>query len=284
MFSRRWIINYVLMVLVIIFTYIGNRYSITTETPPHLRISGLKPTDINTVEIQTASASLTLQRDPDGWLVESPIRWPANNINIARLLNIVNSQPDSRLPANEINLATVGLQFPQAMLRFNDTQLLFGATNNIGGRRYLMVDSTVFLLADVHLPFFSQGLVSIIDRRLLPPRYSLSRIKLPEFEINRDANEHWQVIGKSNLAKEQITRLATNWQQLEASQIKLFKADTTPRQKLLVELQDGRQLEFFVMSIEPEIIIAHPGIGLQYHFPADFYYQLLSLNPDETHS
>lgn len=284
MFSRRWIINYVLMVLVIIFTYIGNRNSVTTEDQLQRRIIQLKTTDINTVEIQTASASLTLRRDTDGWLVESPIRWPANNINIERLLKLANSEADSSLPAQEINLATVGLEFPQAMLRFNDTQLNFGTTNNIGERRYLMVNSTVFLLPDVHLPFFSQGLVSVIDRRLLPPRYLLNRIKLPEFEINRDANEHWQVIGKSNVAKEQITRLATNWQELEASQIKLFKADATPRHKLLVELQDGRQLEFSVMSIEPEIIIAHPGIGLQYHFPADFYYQLLSLSPDETHS
>jgi len=36
------------------------------------------------------------------------------------------------------------------------------------------------------------------------------------------------------------------------------------------------------MSIAPEIVIAHPQIGLQYHFPADLYYQLISLRIDET--
>ena len=282
MFTRRWIINYVMVALIVVFTYVGNRFAGTTDDQPQQRISGLKSADIDTVEIQTANALLTLQRDAGGWLLESPIHWPANSITIGRLLNIVNSAADSRLPADEINLATFGLQFPQAMLRFNDTQLLFGATNNIGERRYIMIDSAVFLLPDVYLPFFSQGLVSIIDRRLLPPRYKLSRLKLPEFEISRDVNDHWQALGADTPGQDQISGLVANWQDLGASQIKLFNASVTPRHKLLVELQDGSKLEFLVMALEPEIIIAHPGIGLQYHFPADLYYQLISLRVHET--
>ena len=282
MFTRRWIINYVLVVLIVIFIYVGNRFTVTTDYQAQPRIIDLKPADIDTVEIQIADALLTLQRDVDGWLLESPIRWPANNINMKRLLSMVNSEADSRLPAEEINLATLGLQFPRAVLRFNDTRLLFGATNNIGGRRYIMVDSTVFLLSDIHLPFFSQGLISIVDRRLLPRRYRLSTLKLPGFEIGRDANDHWQVANADGFGQDQITRLVTNWQDLEASQIRLFDAGATPGQKLEIALQDGSVVEFLVMSVDPEIVIAHPRIGLQYHFPADLYYQLIALRPHET--
>ena len=284
MFSRRWIINYVLVVLIVILTYVGNRFDVTTGYQSQQRISELKPADIDTLEIQTANASLTLQRDAGGWLLESPIRWPANSINIERLLDIVNSDADSRLPADEINLTTLGLQFPKAMLRFNDTQLLFGATNNIGGRRYIMVDSTVFLIPDVHLPFFSQGLASIVDRRLLPRRYSITTLKLPGIEINRDANDSWQLANTDDFDLDQVARLVTNWQDLEASQVKLFNTGATPRQKLEIALLDGSRHEYFVISIEPEIIIANPRIGLQYHFPADLYYQLIALRPHETPS
>ena len=282
MFTRRWIINYVLVVLIVIFIYVGNRFVVTSayQAPP--RIIDLKPADIDTVEIQIADALLTLQRDVDGWLLESPIRWPANNINMKRLLSMVNSEADSRLPAEETNLATLGLQFPRAVLRFNDTRLLFGATNNIGRRRYIMVGSTVFLLPDIHLPFFSQGLISIVDRRLLPRRYRLSTLKLPAVEISRDANDHWQVANADGFEQDQITRLVANWQDLEASQIKLFEAGATPGQKLEIALQDGSEFEFFLMSIDPEIVIAHPRIGLQYHFRADLYYQLIALRPHET--
>jgi len=284
MFSRRWIINYVLVVLIVIFTYVGNRFDVTTEYQPQQRISELKPADIDTLEIQTVNALLTLQRDAGGWLLESPIRWPANSINIERLLDIVNSDADSRLPADEINLATLGLQFPKAMLRINDTQLLFGATNNIGGRRYIMVDSTVFLLPDVHLPFFSQGLASIVDRRLLPRRYRITTLKLPGIEVNRDANDSWRLAKADGFEQDQVARLMENWQDLEASRVKLYNTGATPRQKLEVKLQDGSRHEFFLMSIDPEIVVAHPRIGLQYHFPADLYYQLIALRPHETPS
>jgi hypothetical protein len=282
MFSRRWIINYVLVVLIVIFTYVGNRFGVTTGYQPQQRISTLKPADIETVAIQTADASIRLRRDAQGWLLEAPIRWPANSINIERLLSIVNSETDSRLPADEINLATLGLQFPEAVLTFNDTQLLFGATNNIGKRRYIMVGSTVYLLPDIHLLYFSQGLTGIVDRRLLPRRYRLNTLKLSGFEISRDANDNWQVINADGFGQDQITRLVDNWQDLEASKIKPFDTGAIPRQKLEASLADGSRHEFFVISIAPEIVIAHPQIGLQYHFPADLYYELISLRTDET--
>jgi len=282
MFSRRWIINYVLVILILIFTYVGNRFSVTTGYQPQQRIINLKPADIETVAIQTADASLNLRRDAQGWVLETPIRWSANNINIERLLSIVNSETDSRLPADEINLAKLGLQFPEAVLTFNDTQLLFGATNNIGERRYIMIDSTVFLLPDIHLQFFSRGLTDLVDRRLLSRRYRLNTLKLSGFEISRDANDSWQVINADGFGQGQIVRLVENWQDLEASKIKPFNTSATPRQKIEVSLQDGGKLDFFVMSIDPEIIIAHPQIGLQYHFRADLYYQLISLRANET--
>ena len=282
MFSRRWIINYVLIVLIVILTYVGNRFGVTTGYQAQQRISTLKPADVQTIGIQTADASLSLRREASGWLIEAPIRWPANNINIERLLSIVNSETDSRLPADEINLATLGLQFPAAVLTLNDTQLLFGATNNIGERRYIMVGSTVFLLPDIHLLFFSQGLIGIVDRRLLPRRYRLNTLKLSDFEIHRDANDSWQLINADGFKQDQIARLVDNWQDLEASKVKLFDTGAMPRQKLEASLADGSRHEFFVMSIDPEIIIAHPQIGLQYHFPASLYYQLISLRIDET--
>jgi hypothetical protein len=284
MFSRRWIINYVLVVLIVILTYVGNRFGVTTGYQPQQRISSLKPADIETVAIQTADVSLNLRRDAQGWLIEAPIRWPANNINIERLLSIVNSETDSRLPADEINLAALGLQFPEAALTLNDTQLLFGATNNIGKRRYIMVGSTVYLLPDIHLLYFSQGLTGIVDRRLLPRKYRLESLKLAEFDISRDTNDSWQVIGMDGFEPDQIINLLSNWQELEATKIKPFNTGAIPRQKLVANLADGSSHEYFVMSIDPEIVIAHPQIGLQYHFPADLYYQLISLRPDETSS
>jgi len=281
MFSRRWIINYVLVVLIVIFTYVGNRFGVQTGYQPQQHITGIKPENIESVEIQTADTALTLKRDNDGWMLESPIRWPANDVNVERLLGIASVETDSRLAANEIDLATLGLKFPKAILRLNDTEVLFGATNNIGARRYTMVGSTVFLLPDQHLPFITQGLTAMVDRRLLPRTDELRVFKLPEFEISRDDNNTWQLIDANGFEQDQIATLVDNWQNLEASRVKLFSANKVPRQKIRVLFADGQNQEFFVMSIDPEIIIANPQIGLQYHFPAELYYQLISLRANE---
>lgn len=110
----------------------------------------------------------------------------------------------------------------------------------------------------------------------------MSELKLPGVEISRDASDNWQVANTDDFGQDQVARLAANWQDLEAVKLKPFDTDATPRQKLEIALQDGSRHEFFVMSIDPEIIIAHPLIGLQYHFHADLYYQLIALRPDET--
>ncbi len=282
MFSRRWIINYVLIVLIVILTYVGNWFNVETGYQPQQPITGLKPADIESIEIQTADSTLRLKLTGGSWNLESPINWPANNIIVERLLDIVYIETDSRLSADEIDLATIGLQFPRAILRLNDTQVLFGATNNIGQRRYTMVGATVFLLPDVHLPFLTQGLVGIIDRRLLPRSFELNRLKLPDLEISRDQENLWRLSNTSSFSQPQVQRLVDNWQGLDASSVKPFKATAMPRQKIVVQLENGQSFEFFVMSIDPEIVIANPQIGMQYHFHADLYYQLISLRADAT--
>ncbi len=279
MLSRRWIINYVLIVLIVVFTWVGNRYDLQTGRDKTDRVTALRAADVNRVEIRTADESLALAREASGWTLEAPVDWPANNINVERLLDIANASTDSRLPADEIDAATIGLDHPRAMLRLNDTSVLFGATNNIGQRRYVMIGSTIYLLPDAHLPFIVQGLVGLVDRRLLPRGLELDALELPAFEITRDADGRWQADGTVDAAA--LARLIDNWQGLEASRVQRYAAATTPKQKVRARLADGRRAEFYLLSIEPEIIIAHPAIGLQYHFPADAYYRLLAPGADE---
>lgn len=281
MLSRRMIINFVLIVLIIIFTYVGNRFDVKPGFQQKPSVTGISAADIKSIEIKTADASLTLKREPDGWSLETPIHWPANNVNVERLLDIVNIRTDSRLDAAEIDLATLGLDFPQAMLRLNDIRVLFGATNNIGERRYTMIDSTVFLLPDNHLPFISQGLTGLVDRRLLPRNLGLTSLKLPGLQLSRNADNNWELAKTNDFSPQQIAQLVGNWQGLEAAQIKPYATTGTPRQKIQAGFENGQTLEFFLMSIEPEIVIANPQINLQYHFSADLYYQLIALRRDE---
>lgn len=280
MLSRRWIINYVLIVLILLFTWIGNRYDVQTGFQPDRALSPLRPADIDTIEIQTADESISLRRDGQAWSLQTPIQWPANQVNVARLLEIANAQTDSSLPSDQIDLGTLGLEFPRARLQLNQQSILFGTTNNIGDRRYVKAGDTVYLLPDVHLPFISQGLTGLVDRRLLPRALGLRALSLPDFELSRNGDNGWQ-LDDDRYDEERAAELVADWQGLEAAQIKAYDASATPRQKIIAQLDDGRELEFFLMSIAPEIIIARPDLGLEYHFREQFYYRLIALRDDE---
>ena len=123
MLSRRWIINYFLIVLIIIFTYIGNKYNVQTGYQEDRSISNIKPAQVQSLSIQTADGSFELRRESDRWFVVDPVTWPANNINIERILSLTETETDSRLAASEIDLNELGLQFPRAVLQIDDTRV-----------------------------------------------------------------------------------------------------------------------------------------------------------------
>jgi len=265
MISRRWLINYVLILLIVVFTFIGNRFNVQTGYQPENSISTLKPQDIKQVRIQTADETIQLSKTEGSWLIESPVLWQANNIAVERIIGIVNAETDSRLPSDEIDLSTLGLQIPTAVLTLNQSQFLFGATNNIGERRYLQNNDTVFLLEDRYLPLLAQGIPGLIDRRLLPRALPLARLKIGSTVFDKNADE-----------------IIKHWQTLEAAQVKPYQPGQTPMQKIIAVLDNGGEIEFYQMAITPKIILARPDLGLQYYFHESHYYGLLAAPKDET--
>lgn len=281
MISRRWLINYVLILLIVVFTYIGNHYEVETGYQPGNRISTLKPQDIEKISIQTADDSLQLSKIDGSWQIEAPILWLANNIAVERIIGILNSETDSRLPSSEIDLSILGLQFPKAILKLNKTDFVFGDTNNIGERRYLLSNNTVYLIADRHLPFMTQGITGLIDRRLMPRSLPLQSLALNSIRLTKANLPSWSSENPAHSEK-QIGEIIESWQTLEARHVQKYNTQQTPRQKFIATLDNAGQIEFYLMAITPEIVIARPDLGLQYHFDAKHYYGLIDASKDET--
>ena len=278
MLSRRWLINYLLIALIGIFIYAGNRYQAPSGFPPANGISSLKPQDIDTVIIETPNnKQVVLRNTGNQWLFEKPVQWPADNTTVERLTSIVQSKSDSRLPVDEIELAALGLDSPQVTLILNDTRIEFGTTNNIGQRRYVKIAATVYLLPDLHLHFITQGLNGLIDRRLLPRSVSLKSIKLADLILSKSSNGTWQGEAVGDAEKERINALGINWQTLDAGRIKTYDNSKLPQRIIIARLEDGSEIDFFLMAVKPEIVIARPDLDVQYHFNEKHYYDLLSI-------
>ncbi|MBL7001085.1 MAG: hypothetical protein ISR73_14560, partial [Gammaproteobacteria bacterium] len=79
--SKRMLINYLLFILIIIFTYIGINYPIREDQLINRSvITALKSQDITDIKIETADATIQLQRQGNRWHLLSPVDWFANNI------------------------------------------------------------------------------------------------------------------------------------------------------------------------------------------------------------
>ena len=284
MLSKRWIVNALLIALIIGLSLAGVYFepSATVEKKP--TISQLTADEVNTIESETDDLQLRLQRVNDGWDIESPINWPAQENNVRRLLSILKIEADALSDTADVDLAGLGLQQPKASIRFNGIPLLFGATNNIGGRRYAMLDEKLYLLPDVHLVFVNQGLAGLVDRRLLPGHQGIVSLRLPDLELRLDENNLWRSNQAIEFSQASLLRLVDNWRDLQATRISNFDLELPPRQLIEIELADGKVIEFLLMSEEPEIIIAHPNLGLQYHFRQDYRDQLITLSVDASES
>jgi len=282
--SKRWIVNALLVALIIGLSLAGVLFepSATVEMKP--AISQLTADEIDTIEIETDDLQLRLQRVNDGWDIESPINWPAQENNVRRLLSILKIEADALSDAADVDLAALGLKQPKASMRFNGIPLLFGATNNIGERRYAMLDEKLYLLPDIHLVFVNQGLAGLIDRRLLPERREIVSLRLPDLELRLDENNLWRSNQAIEFSQASLLRLVDNWRDLQATRISNFDLELPPRQLIEIELVDGEVIEFLLMSEDPEIVIAHPNLGLQYHFRRDYRDQLITLSVDASES
>jgi hypothetical protein len=179
--------------------------------------------------------------------------------------------------ATELELDTLGLETPSASLRFNDTRLLFGAINNIGARRYVLIDSTLYLIPDIHLAFVAQGLPGMVDRQMLPKRDPIARLQLPEFEITRGEDDRFHSSHTPEFTQVQLRHIIDNWQGLQASRVKRFDRGANALLTIEARLAGGRVIDFLLLSVTPEIVIANPQIGLQYHFRANYHDQLITI-------
>ncbi len=274
--SRRMLINYLLIILIIIFTYIGIKYPITEDQKINRNaITTLKPGNITDIKIETADETLELKKQGTSWHVESPINWFANNIAAERIASLAAVEPQSKLPKDQIDVSTLGLRIPKAVVTLNNKSIYFGDTNRIGNRRYLMVDPNVYLASDIHYIFISQGLSGLIDNRLLPSRLELTELKFPAFTLHKNEST-WSTDAEVK-PSQNVTQLINNWRQKQAT-IKPYDRTLNPLNKIKASLQSGDDIEFFVLSIKPEIIIARPDLNIQYHFPDHQYYELLSLD------
>ena len=91
---------------------------------------------------------ITFNKAGDTWQMATPLHARANNTRIDAVLSVLQARSYTQLDAGMMDLDRFDLANPAVTLTFNNFEFLFGGSNPLEGRRYLLFQGTIHLIDD----------------------------------------------------------------------------------------------------------------------------------------
>ena len=280
--SSRSLLNLALLgltaVLVLVIVY---QPGISPE-PAAPTITTLGSENISRIQVtRTTREPLEFIRHGDKWFLSGESELPASDFQIKSLLAVLQAEAARSYPAGSIELATVGLEPPLATLALDDTLIKIGTIDALDKLRYLQAGDTVFLVTDRYQHLINSNWHGFIDRKLLPADSKLSRLQLPDITLSLQADKQWLLAPANPAVKSAaMQKLAANWEQVSAYYVRRYQGETGEETITLEFSGDIEPITFHIKSRTPELILARPELGIQYHLQADMQKALLALPTD----
>ena len=98
---------------------------------------------------------------------------------------------------------------------------------------------------------------------LLPEGAKILAISLPEHSISRN-NNVWAVTPDTGISADQIVQTVSAWRRVEAISIRKYEGGESTS-VIKIDLEGQPPLEFVIVSPPPQLVLARPDLGLQYH-------------------
>jgi hypothetical protein len=197
------------------------------------------------------------------------------------LLRIVNTKSLASFSADEEKLADYQLDNPKVTLTLNDsTQILFGDSTPLDHRRYVLTGNKVHLISDALYYHLIGHWPTFVRKKPLPEDASIEGLKTPELTLQWQ-EKRWQLDPKpEKYSADQVTRLLDNWKLASAIQVKVYDGRQGDPVTLQLKGQD-QPVALLVTARKPDLVLARPELGIEYHFPEESAGQLLTLPPQE---
>ncbi len=250
------------------------------ETPSLLK---LDRETVNHIKIQrNGQKTVELKRNAKGkWQLLQPVEIAASDFRIDSLLRITDTKSLGTFAADKEKLTDYQLDRPDVTLTLNDTtQILFGTSTPLDQRRYVLLDNRVHLISDALYYHLIGDWPTFVRKKPLPDGASIESLQTPEL-ILQWQDKRWQLDPKpETYSADQVTRLLDNWKLASAIQVKTYDGQQGDPVSLQLKGQD-QPLTFLVTARKPDLVLARPDLGIEYHFPAESAAQMLTLPPQE---
>lgn len=242
-------------------------------------ITAIDPQQVSMIELtRRAAEPLTFSRHDGHWLIDATTAIPADDFQIHTVLALLEASTIRSYAAESLNLAGLGLDPPQASIRFDTTLIELGNTEAIEGLRYARLGAQVYLIEDRYQHLLNAGLGNFVSRRLLPQDAVINVLELPGLKLSRTDDTHWQLDPAQPMASaDDVDQLVQNWQ--FASALYVRRADPGEHaDSIRITLRDtAAPVEFRIVAREPDLVLARPDWHIQYHLTGDAGKDLLGL-------
>ena len=212
-------------------------------------LSDTDPRAVSRVRLETdAGGTIALQRSEDGWGLAEPIAIAANDFRIDTLLGVLKAPVHARFDADAGQLDRFGLAAPRARIQLDQDEILFGNTEPIHGRRYLLYDGRVALIDDAFFSHLSSSAANYVHPS----------------PLGRDPNPRSIRLSKERGAGDEAAELVDGWRNAQATAVRPFEPSLEWSDEIVVE-NAGGELRFDVARTRYEVILGRRDLGIQYH-------------------
>lgn len=223
-----------------------------------------------------------IKRNGRWYLITEQQELPASSFQVQALLRLLETSSSSRYAADTVNLESLGLEPPQATVTIDDVVILFGNTAPLDGKRYAQIDATVYLIEDRYQHLINAGWTNFVARKLLPTDKSIRTLRLPDMSLTFTDKDQWQLSPeKPGISADAIQQLLDHWNKVSALYARRYDGRTSD-ETISVEFSDSPDtLTFMVIAHSPELVLARPDWGIQYHLSSGLKETLLTLQEPE---
>jgi hypothetical protein len=242
-------------------------------------LSDENPRAISRIRIEPSAAeTIELRRADGSWDLVEPMHVSANDFRVNTLLRVLEAPVHARIDTTEQQLGRFGLASARGRILLDDKEILFGDSEPIHGRRYLLYDGRVALVDDNYFSHLRSSPANYVNPALLGRDPHLQSILLPGIRVYRQAG-NWRMDPDDGGASEDaIARLVGTWRQARATAVRPYEQSLHWSDVIIVELADG-DMRFDLAHTAFELILGRADLGIQYHMPERAGARLLSIKP-----
>ncbi|MDH3980952.1 MAG: DUF4340 domain-containing protein [Gammaproteobacteria bacterium] len=277
--SARTLLNLALALLaVLLAAIVWLRPGLEPETAP-AAITALEPEQVSSINItRLQGAPLGFSRHDGTWFLDGDPHIPADAFQLRAILALLQATSIRSYPAGALDLIGLGLDPPQASVMFNGTRVAIGNIEPIDRLRYIKTGTTIHLVEDRYQHLLNAGFNNFVRRHLLPEDASIIALQLPDLTLTRTDGIHWQLTPEDEMAgADDIDALVRNWLRASALYVRRFEPGAYDDTISLTMKGENEPVVFTLISLEPDLVLARPEWGIQYHLAADAGAGLLSL-------